>query len=174
MGISRATLADAHRLSVLARETFPLACPPGTSPENIALFCERNLSESSFSFYLGEESHKIWVASKGDSFMGYVMSIGGEPKDSVIAGVVSRRPTVEISKIYVASSAQGSGLSSELMSAAIEEAKAQGAASVWLGVNQHNERANRFYQRWGFEIVGERTFAVGDSLESDFVRELIL
>jgi ribosomal protein S18 acetylase RimI-like enzyme len=60
------------------------------------------------------------------------------------------------------------------MSVAVEDAKAVGAQSVWLGVNQHNERANRFYERNGFVVVGERKFQVGDSLEEDFVRELVL
>ena len=106
--------------------------------------------------------------------MGYLMSVGGEPADSVIAGAVRMRPTVEISKIYVLESAHGSGVASELMSVAVEDARTQGAQSVWLGVNKHNERANRFYERQGFVIVGERSFQVGESLEDDFVREKVL
>jgi len=65
-------------------------------------------------------------------------------------------------------------VASKLMSVALDEASAEGAQSVWLGVNQHNERANRFYERQGFVIVGERSFLVGESLEDDFVREKAL
>ena len=42
------------------------------------------------------------------------------------------------------------------------------------GVNQRNARANSFYERRGFRLVGERSFQVGDSLEEDFVREMVL
>jgi ribosomal protein S18 acetylase RimI-like enzyme len=106
--------------------------------------------------------------------MGYVMTVSGEPDDPVIVAAVKARPTVEISKIYVRASAHGSGIAQRLMSVAVEEAKALGAQSVWLGVNQHNERANSFYERSGFLVVGERRFQVGDSLEEDFVRENVL
>jgi ribosomal protein S18 acetylase RimI-like enzyme len=60
------------------------------------------------------------------------------------------------------------------MGVAVDDARTGGAASVWLGVNQLNDRANRFYARHGFELVGERSFQVGDSLEADFVREKVL
>ena len=103
-----------------------------------------------------------------------MMSVEGEPSEVDIAKAVTRRPTIEISKFYVRESSHGSGVASELMSVAVEDARTQGAQSVWLGVNKHNERANRFYERQGFVIVGERSFQVGESLEDDFVREKVL
>ena len=174
MGISRATLADAHRLSALAIETFPLACPPGTTAENIELFCTEKLSPEAFEAYMSEGRYRIWIAEENGSLRGYVMSVSGEPEDPDIARAVVHRPTVEVSKIYVLSSAHGSGLSDLLMRTAVDDARNGGAASVWLGVNQLNDRANRFYAKHGFELVGERSFQVGDSLEADFVREKVL
>ncbi|MEP6478552.1 MAG: GNAT family N-acetyltransferase, partial [Rhodoglobus sp.] len=43
---------------------------------------------------------------------------------------------------------------------------------VWLGVNQFNARANRFYEKSGFAIVGTKKFLVGEKYEDDFVRLL--
>ena len=60
------------------------------------------------------------------------------------------------------------------MEAAIAEAAGSGAGSVWLGVNQQNIRANRFYEKHGFVLRGTRFFQVGDSTEADYVRELPL
>jgi ribosomal protein S18 acetylase RimI-like enzyme len=60
------------------------------------------------------------------------------------------------------------------MDAAISEAAGSGAVSVWLGVNQQNVRANRFYEKQGFVLRGTRFFQVGDSTEADYVRELPL
>ena len=174
MGISRALPADAHRVSALAIETFPLACPPGTTQENIDQFCATKLSPKSFEAYLTDSRIQIWFASYEDELLGYVMSVSGEPDDSVIAKAVLARPTVEISKIYVRVGAHGSGIAQQLMCVAVENARAEGAQSVWLGVNQHNERANTFYERNGFLVVGERRFQVGDNLEEDFVREKVL
>ena len=173
MSISRALPADAHRVSALAIETFPLACPPGTTQENIDQFCATKLSPTSFEEYLADPRVQVWFASHGDELLGYVMSVSGEPDDPVIAEAVSARPTVEISKIYVRANAHGLGVAQQLMSVAVENARAEGAQSVWLGVNQQNERANSFYERNGFLLVGERGFQVGDSLEEDFVREKV-
>lgn len=174
MSISRALPADAHRVSALAIETFPLACPPGTAKENIDQFCTAKLSPRSFGEYLADPLIRIWFAHREDELLGYVMSVSGEPDDPVIAEAVSARPTAEISKIYVRASAHGSGIAQQLMSVAVENARAEGAQSVWLGVNQQNERANAFYERNGFVLVGERRFQVGESLEKDFVREKAL
>jgi ribosomal protein S18 acetylase RimI-like enzyme len=60
------------------------------------------------------------------------------------------------------------------MNVAITEAAESGAASVWLGVNKQNVRANRFYEKQGFVLRGTRFFQVGDSTEADYVRELPL
>jgi len=44
---------------------------------------------------------------------------------------------------------------------------------VWLGVNQQNGRANRFYEKHGFAIVGTKGFELGGRREDDFVRERV-
>ncbi len=113
---------------------------------------------------------RIWVAGMGEELEGYVMTVSGEPDDPGIAQAVMKRPTVEISKIYVRAKAHGGGVAQELMDVAVDDARSHGALSVWLGVNL---RANSFYERSGFLVVGERRFEVGDSLEEDFVREKI-
>ena len=52
---------------------------------------------------------------------------------------------------------------------AVHRAANGGARCVWLGVNQNNQRAQRFYGKHGFTIVGTKTFTVGAALENDFV-----
>ena len=173
-GIRRCATADARLLSELATEAFPLACPPETTTENIRAFCEHNLSPGAFEKYLASAEIAIWIAEDSDTPVGYVMSVAGEPGDPDIAGSVTHRPTVEISKLYVLSSHHGSGLAGKLLALALKHARQNGAASVWLGVNQENRRANRFYEKSGFALVGERFFQVGESLESDVVREKVL
>ncbi|MEL0274046.1 MAG: GNAT family N-acetyltransferase, partial [Pontimonas sp.] len=85
MSISRAIPADAYRVSALAVETFPLACPPGTTRQNIDLFCSTKLSPHAFEEYLRDSKIRIWVAGMGDEFEGYVMTVSGEPDDPGIA-----------------------------------------------------------------------------------------
>jgi ribosomal protein S18 acetylase RimI-like enzyme len=44
-------------------------------------------------------------------------------------------------------------------------------AGIWLGVNNENARAQRFYAKSGFEKVGSKRFLMGDAYEDDFVME---
>ena len=45
---------------------------------------------------------------------------------------------------------------------------------MWLGVNQRNERAQRFYAKHGFEVVGTKHMRVGDRIHDDFVLARVL
>ena len=55
------------------------------------------------------------------------------------------------------------------MDAVLAVATAWGATRVWLGVNQQNPRAQRFYTKRGFTINGTRTFRLGDHVEDDYL-----
>ena len=105
---------------------------------------------------------------------GYAMIIAGEPTDADVLASISERPTVELSKCYVLPGHHGRGVASVLMAAAVEAARVRGAAAVWLGVNELNAKANRFYEKSGFVRVGTKKFLVGGKWEDDFVRERVL
>lgn len=162
---------EAGLLHEIASQTFALACPPGTTDENIQAFIAQNLSQEAFTRYLASARHHLWLAWDGESVVGYAMAVTGEPDDPAVREALNGRPTVELSKIYVSVDAQGSGVSTDLLREVELFAVSTGAESVWLGVNQFNERANRFYEGAGFTVVGTRKFLVGDSFESDFIRE---
>src|SRR5205823_1752293 len=98
---------------------------------------------------------------RGEVSLGYAMLVRGEPEDEDVRACVRLRPTVELSKIYVLPEAHGTGTAASLMASSIEWAGSVGAAGVWLGVNQQNERAQRFYAKHGFARVGTKRFLVG-------------
>ena len=39
---------------------------------------------------------------------------------------------------------------------------------MFLGVWEHNPRAQAFYRKWGFERVGEHVFQMGDDPQIDW------
>jgi ribosomal protein S18 acetylase RimI-like enzyme len=55
------------------------------------------------------------------------------------------------------------------MAESLRRAAEEGAACVWLGVNQENVRAQRFYTKSGFGITGTKTFRLGGRIENDYV-----
>ena len=165
---------DAELLHRLAAATFALACPPHTTLEAIKDFIGTVLSEASFAKYLADPQRVLFVAEDEGVAAGYTMVVFGEPADADAAAAVTARPTAELSKIYVLEGHHGQGIAQALMQRSLDCARERGAASMWLGVNQENERANRFYEKSGFAKVGTKRFLVGDRYEDDFVRSLEL
>ncbi|WP_158862355.1 GNAT family N-acetyltransferase [Leifsonia sp. AG29] len=170
--VRRAVPADAASLAAVARVTFPLACPPHTTEAAIASFIATVLSEERFADYLVDQ-HRIVLVAEDDAgaTVGYSMLVLGEPTDEDVRAAIRTRPTVELSKCYVLPGHHGAGVASTLMSETLREASLTGAAAVWLGVNQLNARAQRFYGKHGFERVGAKRFLVGDRFEDDWVME---
>jgi len=169
--VRTATDSDIPALADLAARTFPLACPPGMPEEDMATFVAANLSAERFTQYLADETAEILVVDDGDALVGYTLTFSAEPYDAAIAELVRERPTVELSKCYADPAAHGTGTSAQLMEAVLHRARTRGAASIWLGVNGRNARAQRFYAKHGFEVVGERRFVVGGRTEDDLVLE---
>jgi ribosomal protein S18 acetylase RimI-like enzyme len=169
-----ATAADARALAVVAAITFPLACPPHTTDEAKAQFIETVLSEERFTQYLADPARNLLLAESGDEVVGYAMLVAGEPADPDAAQAIRVRPTIELSKCYVLPGHHGAGVAGALMVASLDAAAGRTAAGIWLGVNEENERAQRFYGKHGFERVGSKRFLVGDRLERDWVMERTL
>lgn len=156
--VTDATVAEADELAEVAAVTFPLACPPWASPEDVAAFIAANLSAARFAEYLTDPNRKVLVLRDDGRIVAYAMLIryDGDPQ-------------IELSKFYVLADRHGSGASALLMRAALDWAAGAGARSVMLGVNRRNDRAQAFYRKQGFEVTGTRTFDLGWSVETDFV-----
>jgi ribosomal protein S18 acetylase RimI-like enzyme len=167
--VSPAVAADRTELADVAARTFPLACPPSVTADDVAAFIAENLSEQRFLDYLAEPDRVVLTARDDDRILGYAMLIRGVIADADVQKAVPVRPAVEISKMYVLPDAHGAGVSASMMTAALDASRALGAACVWLGVNQENKRAQRFYAKQGFTVSGTKTFRLGGHLENDYV-----
>lgn len=166
--------ADAAALHEVAAATFALACPPGTGPDQIAAFIAMHLSEERFRDYLRDENRQLLMAVADDGqAVGYTMLVFGEPTDDDVRSAVTARPTAELSKVYLLLGQHGTGVGAALMDATLDAARQRDVASVWLGVNKLNERANRFYERSGFTAVGSKKFQLGTEIHDDFIREFV-
>ncbi|WP_028045146.1 GNAT family N-acetyltransferase [Cellulomonas sp. URHE0023] len=162
---------DVPALAALAALTFPLACPPGSTPEDQQAFITSVLSPGRFASYLASPERSVLVAEQGGALVGYTMLVLTAPTDPDVAGALTLTPTVELSKCYVHPAHHGAGIAHALMESSLAVAQGHGAAGIWLGVNQENARARAFYERSGFSVVGTKHFTVGTRLENDYVLE---
>ena len=165
--------SDVPDIAEVAAATFILACPDDTQLGDIRAHLATALSPQVFATYLGDSQRDLLVVCDGvsGSIVGYSMLIAdpGAQSDSGDLLRESGQSGIELSKCYVLARVQGTGAARALMEATLDHARTRGAAQVWLGVNQQNERAAAFYARSGFESAGSRRYRVGDVDHSDHV-----
>ncbi|MGV1004969.1 MAG: GNAT family N-acetyltransferase [Candidatus Nanopelagicales bacterium] len=158
---------DAEALSRLAVRSFPEACPSHTSAADIAAYAAAELTPQRFAEHL--EEYELLVVddpARPGELAGYAMLCRLPiPIEVAVAGA----NPVELKRIYADPSVIGYGVGAQLMRESLARADADGHDLVWLGTNQLNQRAISFYQHFGFQIVGVRTFQVGGETESDYV-----
>lgn len=180
--IRPAVVDDATALAALAEATFVLACPAGTTEEELETHLALHLAVDSFERYLGDPRHHVLVAELegtaggsplGARLLGYAMLIDG-PHDGAVTRQLTADPSIELSKFYVLQEHHGGGVAAGLMSATLAAATERGASGLWLGVNEFNARAQRFYGKHGFVAVGRKSFLLGASPQNDHVMELVL
>lgn len=160
---------DAPELADVAAATFPLACGPSVAAADIEACIAANLSPRQFREHLADPDRLVLTAVEAGRIIGYAVLIRGVGDDPDVARCVEHRPVIEVSKMYVLAAWHGSGAAGALMHAGITWAAEQRARAMWLGVNQANHRAQKFYRKHGFEVTGTRMFRLGTGLENDFV-----
>lgn len=165
--VRRAKRSDASRLHEVAGRTFVLAGPPDFDPVVAREFVEENLSLEQFRTWAKDRSTQLWVVEILGVVIGYAtVLLRYTSKD--LAGQ-ERATTSHLSKFYILPEHHGAGIASELMAHVFEGARKAGMTSMWLGVNQLNTRAKRFYEKNGFVVGATRTFEVAGDVHEDFV-----
>lgn len=166
-----ATPADASALSALAGALFPDACPAFMPREAIDAFIAENLSVEAFRGYL---AHPAWrcrvaVGADGDLLAYTLVDLSPTSSETVLAATAGRHAAY-LSKMYARPEVRGTGVAEALCRDTLRALTAEGQEFTWLGTHVDNARANAFYERMGFAIIGERVFDVGGVQAQDWVR----
>jgi ribosomal-protein-alanine N-acetyltransferase len=72
------------------------------------------------------------------------------------AGLFAAGHQADVQTVAVARTEQGHGLGARLLQALLDEATRRGVGEVLLEVRADNSRAQRLYERFGFERIGVR------------------
>ena len=74
-----------------------------------------------------------------------------------------------LKRIYLLPSAQNTGVGSRLIHVALDWLEHERPSTLWIGVWSQNFGAQRFYERLGFEKVGDYEFLVGSVRDPEFI-----
>jgi len=154
--IRPATEIDAALLASLGRETFF---------ETFATSHPKNDMDT----YLGEvfDVKKILKEFENNKTTFFLATLNGQGigyaklKGEEVLKTLGENSRAELERLYILKKWVGHGIGSALMQHILETAKKQGYKVMWLSVWEHNPKAVRFYQRFGFEFSGTTTFKLG-------------
>jgi ribosomal protein S18 acetylase RimI-like enzyme len=165
-GLHRAGPADAAELALVASATFLETYAGALRGEDIVLHCGRYHAVSNYDQWLSDPESALWLAraEPGGAPVGYMLL--SKPD----APARDPRPDdLEIKRLYLLHRVQRLGLGQRLLELALAHAREQGRGRLLLGVYSQNHPALAFYRKVGFEVVGDRTFRVGNSDFYDYI-----
>lgn len=166
--VRQALPADAAALAALGAATFTETFGHLYPPADLQTYLDSSHSLDAWVRTLSDSQCAVLVATVADgSLIGFI-SLG-----PCKLPVANREPAAgEVRQLYVLSPYQNLQLGSRLMDAGLEWLQAQGFAPLYVGVWSENPGAQRFYQRYGFHQVGEYGFAVGNTIDREFILQL--
>lgn len=163
--IRRATVADAEILCELGRSTFVEAFGHLYANEDTEAFLVQAHSAGKYRSLIETPTNALWLAFDDDgTALGYgIAGRCGLPVPQLEANAG------EIKRLYVRAAAQGRNLGSQIMDVMLEWLKRHEMEPLYVGVWSENHGAQRLYGRFGFKQVGEYQFAVGRTLDREFI-----
>lgn len=72
----------------------------------------------------------------------------------------------ELRRLYVHTDHRNRGIGGRLMDAALAHPSMRDAEQITLDVWEHNRAAQRFYARYGFEVIGAQPFVLESGAET--------
>ncbi|MGQ0540287.1 MAG: GNAT family N-acetyltransferase [Blastocatellia bacterium] len=166
--IRQATSEDAKVLTDLAYTTFwdAFAHHPKNAPEDLNHYMRQAFSLDQITAELADEKSIFLLAEIEGELAGYAKVIN----DNIEPGITAALP-IELSRLYSQQKFLGQGVGQTLMDACFEKAKQENRDVMWLGVWEFNPRAQKFYEKNGFIVVGKHTFQLGSDPQIDLLMQ---
>lgn len=154
---------DAAPLAALAERTFRDTFAAANTPEDMNAHIAQSYSPAHQARELIDPAYTtlVSVSPTGE------LTAYAQLRDCAAPACVTGPAPLELGRFFVAAAHHGKGLAHELMTAVLEAAVRRGAATLWLGVWEHNPRAQAFYRKFGFVDVGAHTFFLGSDPQTD-------
>lgn len=158
---------DSLLLTTLGRKTFYDTFARHNTPQDMALYLAESFSPEKQAAELKDPDIIFLIAEMENAVVGYVKLRANHGCDEITDTL-----PMELERIYSVQEYIGRGVGAELMRASIKEAQERGFNCLWLGVWDKNEKAIKFYERWGFRKAGSHAFLLGNDIQNDFIMEL--
>ena len=162
--IRRAGPADAQVLSELGARTFRETFAHLYPPQDLEAFLADAYGLERTKADLADPRKASWLVEVDGEAVGYALA-----GPCALPHAEVTPDCGELKRIYFIKGQQGGGLGRRLFAETMAWLQSAGPRDVWIGVWSENFGAQRFYERHGFSKVGEYGFAVGGTVDHEFI-----
>ncbi|MBF0751250.1 MULTISPECIES: GNAT family N-acetyltransferase [unclassified Pasteurella] len=169
LNIKKLTLNDVNALQTLSKQTFFETFVGTCSDEDMQNYLQESFSLTQLESELKNKEMLFYVAESEGEMLGYLkvnLGVAQTEKQSLSA--------VEIQRIYVLNQYHSKGVGQALFQQALDIAQKYQADYIWLGVWEHNHKAQNFYRKNGFVEFDKHTFMMGNDAQTDIMMKKIL
>lgn len=150
--------ADAPLLSKIGGISLIESHGHSAPMETMQDYVSRSFSEEACCNELSDDCNIFFLITYKDQPAGYSKIILNTSHPNV-----ALQPATKLERLYLLREFYGLALGDHLLQRAIELATIAGDKGMWLNVWKKNDRAIHFYEKQGFQIMGESEFVLTSS-----------
>ena len=164
INIRRINIDDVSALSVIARKTFYDTFAGTCTEADMQSFLNQFYSEEQLGKELMDAETFCFFAEANGVPVAYFHFM----EDYKNLPLIKKWKALELKRIYVVKELHGKGIAQKLMNFILSFANNEKYEVVWLGVWEHNKRAQNFYEKYGFVNSGyTHDFPIGNTPQTD-------
>ncbi len=157
ISITKPSLDDLPILTEIARKSFWESHGHSASAEDIKGYMDSKLTEEAFRTELLDERNIFHLIFHNGRPAGYSKIVLDSPLENIAAQNVTR-----LDRLYFLQEFHGLGLAQQLFEHNLHIAQQAKQAGIWLCTWTENHRAIAFYEKMGFQIIGESNFKISE------------
>jgi diamine N-acetyltransferase len=161
--------SDIPELQSLGRQTFVETFEAHNTAQDMEQYLAESFSHTRLESELGNPGSRFFFACQQGRPLGYLKVNSGEAQTERLDG-----RGLEIERIYVLKEFLGRKVGQALYAKAMDLARSEGFAYLWLGVWEENHRALAFYRKNGFVAFDKHLFILGSDEQTDILMRLEL
>ena len=162
--IRQAHRQDAELLVDLGKRAFREAFAAQTAPEDMAAYLQTTFSLEEIKTQLSNKDSLYLIINLQADPVGYAYLFPTQPP-----GSIKDQTAIQLIRFYLLKKCYGIGVGNTLMQSCLDESRARGYRGISLSSWESNGRANAFYRKWRFNVVGRQKFVVGSDVQIDFI-----
>lgn len=155
---------DLPALQAVSRATFADTFGAENSAADLAAYLERAYNLAQLSSEMSQPTTQFVFVRQADTVAGYLKLNWGESQSDH-----EGENLLEVERIYILPEFKRQGLGRQLLTYAEQTARQLNKAGIWLGVWENNFAAQKFYQKLGFQAVGDHVFQLGSEAQRDLI-----